>query len=499
MASVRARLGILALLVVTWVVGSGARAEDKCFTCHSSLGDKASGQFRQDVHRQKGVTCAGCHGGNAAVDEMDVAMNQKAGFLGVPKGDDVSARCAACHGDQARMKEFSSSLPTTQYVGLQQSVHGRLSITGKERIAQCTTCHRPHGIVPVKDKRSPVFSLNVSSLCASCHSNASFVRDYSPSLPVDQLEKYRTSVHGMRNAKGDPRAAECVSCHGSHNILSAKDVRSTVYPTNLPKTCSACHSDAAVMKEYGIPTDQYEKYAKSVHGVALLEKNDLGAPACNNCHGNHGATPPGVESISKVCGTCHTINADLFSQSSHKKAFDAMKLPECETCHGNHAIVAAGTSLLGVTKDAVCSRCHSVTERPKGFAAAAAMRRLMDSLQTSEEQAGKLVEEAEQKGMEVSEAKFKLRDARQARLEARTMVHSFDEARFEETAGKGLTISAVVTAEAGGAIEEFYFRRIGLGVATLIITIVVVSLYFLIRRVERRQRKAEALSKTPHA
>ena len=65
------------------------------------------------------------------------------------------------------------------------------------------------------------------------------------------------------------------------------------------------------MKEYGIPTDQYEKYSKSVHGVALLQKHDLGAPACNKCHGNHGATPPGVESISKVCGTCHALNADL--------------------------------------------------------------------------------------------------------------------------------------------------------------------------------------------
>jgi hypothetical protein len=38
-----------------------------------------------------------------------------------------------------------------------------------------------------------------------------------------------------------------------------------------------------------IPHNQYEKFARSVHGIALLKKHDSGAPACNICHGNHGA------------------------------------------------------------------------------------------------------------------------------------------------------------------------------------------------------------------
>jgi uncharacterized membrane protein YukC len=36
-------------------------------------------------------------------------------------------------------------------------------------------------------------------------------------------------------------------------------------------------------------------------------------------------------------------------------------------------------------------------------------------------------------------------------------------------------------------VQEFYFRRIGLGVATLIITVLAVSLYVYVRRIERRQ------------
>jgi len=311
-------------------------------------------------------------------------------------------------------------------------------------------------------------------------------------LPIDQMEKYRTSVHGMLNAKGDPKTAECASCHGSHDIRSAKDVKSKVYATNLPATCSACHSNAEYMKEYKIPTDQFEKFSKSVHGIALLKKHDVGAPACNNCHGNHGATPPGVESISKVCGTCHALNADLFSSSPHKKAFDELRLPECETCHGNHEIVAATTELLGTSPEAVCSRCHSETEKPKGFHAAGAMRQLTDSLESTEKHARTLIDEAEQKGMEIAEAKFKLRDARQARLQARTMVHSFNEQKFRETIDKGLSTTALVTEEGRQAIDEYYFRRIGLGVATLIITVLAVSLYLFIQRIERNQQLKKA-------
>ena len=141
-------------------------------------------------------------------------------------------------------------------------------------------------------------------------------------LPVDQVVKYKTSIHGIKNSKGDINVAECASCHGSHGIRAVKDPFSNVYATNIPKVCSSCHSDKEKMAQYKIPTDQYSLYVKSVHGVALLEKGDLGAPSCNDCHGNHGAVPPGVESISKVCGSCHTLNMELFEKSVHKQAFD---------------------------------------------------------------------------------------------------------------------------------------------------------------------------------
>ncbi|HTO94033.1 MAG TPA: cytochrome c3 family protein [Bacteroidota bacterium] len=467
------------------VIAPGAIAADACLTCHQGLGDRPSALWAHDVHARHGVTCAGCHGGDPASEDMEKAMSRDAGFTGKPAGDAISLMCARCHADSSRMASFGAHIRTDQFALLQQSVHGRLALDGKERIVQCTTCHGSHGILPVADPAAPVSPLHVAATCASCHSNAKYIRAYNPALPVDQLEKYRTSVHGARNAAGDARVAECASCHGNHGILSARDVRSSVYPTNIPATCAACHANASLMASYGIPADQYDKYTKSVHGLALLVKKDLGAPACNSCHGNHGAAPPGVESISQVCGTCHALNADLFAKSPHKSAFDAGGLPECETCHGKHDIAPASTAMLGVGEGALCTRCHS--EGDPGYLAAAAMKRLSDSLAASDSAAGALVEDAEQKGMEIAEAKFHLRDARQAVLEARTTVHAFDEPRFAAVIGKGLAVTTAVADEGTKAVAEYYFRRIGLGVATLIITLLAVSLYLYIRRLERRQ------------
>jgi predicted CXXCH cytochrome family protein len=481
----RVRLLTLTLAYLIAVGSIPAIAGDQCRTCHEALGDRPSSLFKSDVHASSGISCADCHGGNPRSDDMEAAMSKDARFIGVPKSDGISNVCASCHSNPDRMQKFGSKLPTGQWDKLQQSIHGKPGTSGGTRIAQCTACHPAHGVLSKSNPRSPVYPLNVVATCTRCHSNAAYMRSYNPALAVDQLDKYRTSVHGMLNAKGDSKVAECASCHGSHDILPHTEPNSHVYAISLPHTCARCHSDTAYMKEYRIPTDQYDKYARSVHGIALLQKKDVGAPACNSCHGNHGATPPGVESISMVCGTCHALNAEMFAGSPHKKAFDQRKLPECATCHGNHEIIAASDALLGTSKEAVCSRCHSPQENARGYAAAGEMRRLIDSLETLEGQARSVIADAEQKGMEVTEPKFKMREIRQARLESKTVIHSFDAGRVRETVSKGLAIASNVKLEGETAVDQYYFRRLGLGISTLVITVLAVALGLYIRRLER--------------
>jgi hypothetical protein len=88
----------------------------------------------------------------------------------------------------------------------------------------------------------------------------------------------------------------------------------------------------------------------------------------------------------------------------------------------------------------------------------------------------------------VSEAKFNLRDVHQAKLELRTVIHSFNENKFREVAvEKGLKISGDIIKEADDAVDEYYFRRLGLGAATLIISVVAITLYLIIKRRESVQ------------
>jgi predicted CXXCH cytochrome family protein len=294
-------------------------------------------------------------------------------------------------------------------------------------------------------------------------------------------------MHGKLNQRGDINAAECVSCHGNHEIRSVDDPKSSVYAINIPLVCSGCHSDAKKMKKYNIPTNQYSLYINSVHGIQLLKKMDLSAPSCNDCHGNHGAVPPGIESISNVCGTCHALNEELFSQSPHRKAFDQRKIPECEICHGNHGIQPVSDNMLGVGKKSTCIKCHNQTEKNNGYMTAEIMKTLIDSLKTADDSAEKIINQATQKGMDVSDVSFNLKDVRQVLIETRTVLHNADLEKYKETINKGFAITSKAKEAGQEAIDEYYFRRKGLGIVTIVVTFLVILLYLKIRKLEKNK------------
>ena len=86
----------------------------------------------------------------------------------------------------------------------------------------------------------------------------------------------------------------------------------------------------------------------------ITNKSDLSAPTCNDCHGNHGAAPPGVSSVVNVCGQCHAVNAELFNKSGHSKIFGQMGIPGCATCHSNHAIFETSDAMLSTGDKSAC-------------------------------------------------------------------------------------------------------------------------------------------------
>ncbi len=353
----------------------------------------------------------------------------------------------------------------------------------------CSDCHGGDSTLDDMDDvraskgfRGVPTPLEIPEFCARCHSDPTYMVKHNPGLPVDQLEKYKTSIHGQRLfGKKDPKVATCVSCHTAHRIESARAPVSTVYAENIPQTCAKCHADADYMKEYGIPTDQYANYVKSVHGVALLVNKDNGAPACNDCHGNHAATPPGVTSLSDVCGICHALISENFAASPHKAAFDDMGLPECETCHSNHLIVHPQLSWIGTGDSSLCVQCHSDDDGTTGYATAARIHDMLFKIDSAYTAATTLTDQADLKGMMVVDERLSLKEVKQATIQAATEMHTLDPVKVDSVVSAGLKKAALVDSADVAKIDNYYFRRKGLGIATLLITILAIALYFKIR------------------
>jgi cytochrome c3-like protein len=392
-----------------------------CIDCHLALDDPSVTPpvklfLGDDVHAKAGFTCVFCHGGDGTAEDQELAHDKKKGFIGKPAPRDIPQVCGKCHSDAAVMKQFN------------------------------------------------------------------------PSLRVDQLSEYKTSGHGRKLATGDTHVAQCASCHGAHGILPVKDSRSPVATRHVAETCNKCHGDAALMANYKLPGDIYAKYTKSVHYQARV-KGDLSAPTCNSCHGNHGAAPPEVGSVANVCGTCHATFAEQFKVSPHWEAFKELDLPGCVTCHENHDIVKPSEDFLGEGPESKCSSCHDATSA--GGKAATAMRTDLQALATEIQAARQTLARAAEAGMEVSKVRFELSQADDALTKSRASIHRFQVAAVHENAAAGLAVAKTARKAADRALAERDYRRRGLFVSLVLILVTIGALLAAIREVDRR-RSAEA-------
>jgi Cytochrome c3 len=387
--------------------------------------------------------------------------------------------CLDCH----------AALPDPLHVdpdAFAQGIHAQKGLT-------CTSCHGgdatsddpARAMSRAAGFRGAPARTRIPELCGSCHSNAAYMRGFNPSLRTDQLSQYRTSIHGKRLAQGDTKVAVCIDCHGLHGIRAVNDPRAPVYPLNVAKTCARCHADAAYMKSYHIPTNQYANYTASVHYHDLTVGGDLSAPTCTTCHGNHGAAPPGVASVAFVCGTCHVFQEQLFDAGPHKEAFASASEPACLVCHSNHRIVHPTDALIGVGKQAVCVRCHF--EGDPGYRAADKIHADLAKLSAAIERSDSILAKAQDSGMEVGEAVLEEGQARDALTKARVTLHSVDPAKVGADVQAGLKVARKTYQAGVAALAERDYRRKGLGLALLAIAAVLAGLWLLIRQVESKK------------
>ncbi len=387
--------------------------------------------------------------------------------------------CLDCHS------QFDAPLGVNakDYLG---GIHAQKGIT-------CTSCHGGDAsnddmTVSMGKKagfRGHIERTQIPALCGKCHSDGAYMRGYDPSLRTDQLSQYATSIHGKLIAKGDANAAVCTDCHGLHNIVSPKDPRSSVYPTNVAQTCSQCHASAEHMKPYKIPVNQFAEYQHSVHHAALTN-GDLSAPTCSTCHGSHGAAPPGLDSVQHVCSTCHLFQAQLFDSGPHKAAFEAMSLPGCITCHSNHGILHPTDALIGTGEQAVCVKCHSSGD--PGFEASAAIHKQLVDLDASISRSDDILNRAGDKGVEVGEAKLALTEAHDDLTKARVSIHSVKPDVIDQNIQAGFKVTEKTYQAGVDAMAEVQYRRKGLTVSLFAIGFVIIALALLIRELEGKSK-----------
>jgi predicted CXXCH cytochrome family protein len=417
--------------------------QDNCVLCHTdpeiqkpetlfSLAQPSSSstahslQLRDlvdDVHFGRGLSCAGCHGGDPASDKLE--------------------------------HSFVEEWPST----------GRAD----------------HGWVP--------------AFCARCHSDPTFMNRFNPALPTDQWAKYRESPHGKLLLESkDLRAPDCVSCHGVHGIRSGKHPLSKVYPKRVPETCGACHANPETMAGFKmpdgtpLPTNQLAEYRTSIHGIALLERGDLGAPACNNCHGNHAAMPVGLSNVSQSCGLCHAGNASLFDGSRHKLAFEEHKWAQCGQCHGHHGIAKADDSLLAPGPGALCTQCHQefASDKPECTATAAYFYASITGLDQARIRFVATAEELAMKGLDVDPIHNQLNELGDSLKQARSHIHSFSKNDFDRIAAPGVIAVQSISKMVEEARSEYRLRQLGLVGIIVLIGVVMLLLYLKLRQLERQ-------------
>ncbi|MEW6202633.1 MAG: cytochrome c3 family protein [bacterium] len=221
-------------------------------------------------------------------------------------------------------------------------------------------------LFPLKANGIEVIVGEEKNTCVVCHS--------------EKQEQFKTSVHYENGVV-------CSDCHGGDPAQvewekamdKSKGFKAGFAKQEIALVCDRCHGNYALMRQYGIPTDQLESYRTSEHGKALFERNNTNVAVCTDCHGVHEIlsvkNPQAAVyplNIPATCEKCHADKKLMAPYGNHtdivenyRKGIHGKRLledgdigaPTCVTCHGNHG--AAPPGVAEVVN--VCGRCHANT------------------------------------------------------------------------------------------------------------------------------------------
>jgi formate dehydrogenase gamma subunit len=137
-----------------------------CGKCHQT----ESAEFVQSIHGQasaRGVSrspvCTDCHG----IHKIEAPFEPSTGRASTAVATDS---CAKCHEGVALTQEFGvSGERVTSY---KESYHGLASQAGSKVVANCSSCHGVHDILPSSDPKSMINAAHLTQTCGQCHVGA---------------------------------------------------------------------------------------------------------------------------------------------------------------------------------------------------------------------------------------------------------------------------------------------------------------------------------------
>jgi len=137
-----------------------------CGKCHTS----EANQFVDSVHGlavSRGVSrspsCTDCHGIHDIQNPVDKITSKATAAV-------ATDSCAQCHEGVALAQEFG--IASGRVDSYKDSYHGKASKLGSTVVANCSSCHGVHNILPSSDPRSMISAQNLAQTCGQCHIGA---------------------------------------------------------------------------------------------------------------------------------------------------------------------------------------------------------------------------------------------------------------------------------------------------------------------------------------
>ena len=363
----------LSLYVDDKVTARSAHRSLDCIDCHENFDGESIPHRKPMVP----VDCVSCHEDTG----KNHPFHPRLTAVPIPPGEDTS--CVACHGKHEVAAVKASAFPFADGPQLQAcgkchetardhfaaSAHGRAFAAKQANAPDCLTCHRQDVVAANTGETTLAQKLVQTKQCESCHVGKEAVAGHSLRGTMF-VTSFDQSVHGAALQAGKAEAANCVDCHGAHEMNRAMVGNARMNKQHVAETCAKCHEAPA------------HEFSDSVHALALKKGNPDSA-TCTDCHGEHDirkhtdpASPVHKTNVAQqVCADCHaslkltkkygiaSLTFQTFADSYHGLAVrgGSVEVVNCASCHSSHAIKSQEDPASTIHKTNLaqtCGQCH---------------------------------------------------------------------------------------------------------------------------------------------